>query len=78
MHMPCTPTHHHHHHNCHTRRSKTIQNLPPVLFTLMKSTEPHSDSYYSTDLEGIMRNAGLTNVQYQASDHRHRVVLGTA
>jgi hypothetical protein len=44
----------------------------------MKSTEPHSDSYYSTDLEDIMRNAGLSNVQYQASDHRHRVVLGTA
>lgn len=25
------------------RSSKTIQNLPPVLFTLMKSTEPWSD-----------------------------------
>jgi hypothetical protein len=59
-------------------RSKTIQNLPPVLFTLMKSTEPHTDSYYSTDLESVMRSAGLANVHYQPSDHRHRVVLGTA
>ncbi|MCX7595477.1 MAG: class I SAM-dependent methyltransferase, partial [Fischerella sp.] len=27
-------------------RSPVIQNLPPVLFTLMKSTEPWSDDYY--------------------------------
>lgn len=26
--------------------SAVIQNLPPALFTLMKSTEPHSDEYY--------------------------------
>lgn len=26
--------------------SKVIQNLPPALFMLMKSTEPHSDDYY--------------------------------
>jgi hypothetical protein len=33
------------------RRSKVIQNLPPVIFTLMKSTEPHSDVYYTFDVE---------------------------
>jgi hypothetical protein len=32
-------------------RSKVIQNLPPVIFTLMKSTEPHSDVYYTFDVE---------------------------
>jgi len=30
-------------------RSEVIQNLPPALFTLMKSTEPHSDQYYTHD-----------------------------
>lgn len=32
-------------------RSKVIQNLPPVIFTLMKSTEPHSDAYYTFNVE---------------------------
>jgi SAM-dependent methyltransferase len=31
-------------------RSATIQNLPAPIFTLMKSTEPWSDEYYSLDL----------------------------
>lgn len=53
-----------------------IQNLPPVLFTLMKSTEPHSDEYYATDLEGIMREAGMKGVVTEESDPRHRTVLG--
>jgi len=32
-------------------RSKVIQTLPPAIFTLMKSTEPHSDVYYTFDVE---------------------------
>lgn len=31
-------------------KSSVIQNLPPALFTLMKSTEPWSDEYYIFDL----------------------------
>ncbi|PRW56637.1 Methyltransferase type 11 [Chlorella sorokiniana] len=57
-------------------RSKVIQNLPPVLFTLMKSTEPHSDEYYQHDIEADMRAAGLQHVNTVESDPRHRVVLG--
>ncbi|KAF6254312.1 S-adenosyl-L-methionine-dependent methyltransferase [Scenedesmus sp. NREL 46B-D3] len=41
-------------------RSKTIQNLPPVLFTLMKSTEPWTDEYYSFDLEAALGKEALT------------------
>ena len=61
-HPPPTPTH--------------TQNLPPVLFTLMKSTEPHTDSYYQHDIEAGMRAAGLVGVVTRESDPRHRVVLG--
>ena len=32
-------------------RSKVIQQLPPAIFTLMKSTEPHSDVYFTFDIE---------------------------
>jgi len=57
-------------------KSPVIQGLPPALFTLMKSTEPHSDEYYTTDIEKVMRSAGFTDVHTEASDPRHRTVLG--
>ena len=57
-------------------RSKVIQGLPPVLYTLMKSTEPHSDSYFAFDLEQAMRDAGFQHVITRESDPRHRTVLG--
>lgn len=57
-------------------RSKVIQNLPPVLFTLMKSTEPWSDEYYQYDVEAAMRNIGFDGVVTKESDPRHRVLLG--
>jgi len=58
-------------------QSPVIQGLPPALFTLMKSTEPHSDEYYTLDLEETMRAAGFKDVHTEASDPRHRTVLGT-
>eukprot|EP00850_Spirogloea_muscicola_P021206 SM000240S08623 [mRNA] locus=s240:31859:34079:- [translate_table: standard] len=59
-------------------KSKIIQNLPPVLFTLMKSTEPYTDQYYQLDLEEAMRAVGFSNVHSVLSDPRHRTVTGTA
>jgi SAM-dependent methyltransferase len=59
-------------------QSATIQNLPPAIFTLMKSTEPWSDEYYSFSLEDALRRAGFRDVVKVASDHRHRVVMGVA
>jgi hypothetical protein len=59
---------------CH--RSPVIQNLPPVLFTLMKSTEPWSDEYYLFDEEGCLREQGFEHVATVDSDPRHRTVLG--
>lgn len=64
--------------SAHVCRSKTIQNLPPHLFTLMKSTEPWSDEYYSFDVEDAMRAAGFKEVITHEADHRHRAVLGIA
>lgn len=56
-------------------QSPVIQNLPPALFTLMKSTEPWSDQYYVFDLEESLRAAGFINVRTVASDPRHRTVM---
>ncbi|XP_016443602.1 uncharacterized protein LOC107768941 isoform X2 [Nicotiana tabacum] len=51
--------------------------LPPVLFTLMKSTEPFLDEYYLTDLERVMKETGFANVQTVLTDPRHRTVTAT-
>mmetsp|Transcript_24096 Transcript_24096/g.75521 ORF Transcript_24096/g.75521 Transcript_24096/m.75521 type:complete len:298 (-) Transcript_24096:2638-3531(-) len=59
-------------------KSPVIQGLPPVLFTLMKSTEPWTDEYYVTDLEACLREAGFGTVETSATDPRHRTVQGQA
>lgn len=55
--------------------SPVIQKLPPVLFTLMKSTEPWSDDYYTFDVETALVNSGLEPVTTVASDPRHRTLI---
>ena len=57
-------------------KSMVIQNLPPPIFTLMKSTEPWSDEYYAFDLEHAMRQAGFVDVVTVETDPRHRTILG--
>lgn len=56
--------------------SAVIQSLPPVLFTLMKSTEPWSDDYYTFDVEQAMKEAGFDYQTTVASDPRHRTMIG--
>ena len=56
--------------------SIVIQTLPPVLFTLMKSTEPWSDDYYTFDVEAAMQSVGFELLVTVASDPRHRTILG--
>jgi hypothetical protein len=48
--------------------------LSPVLFTLMKSTEPWSDNYYTFNVEAAMQSVGFEHIV--ASDPRYRTILG--
>ncbi len=57
-------------------QSPVIQKLPPVLFTLMKSTEPWSDDYYTFDVEAALQESGLEHVVTVVSDPRHRTLVG--
>lgn len=59
-------------------KSKVIQELPPFVFTLMKSTEPWSDQYYRLDMEGALREAGFKHVSSVLTDPRHRTITATA
>ncbi|BAY23123.1 hypothetical protein NIES2100_28870 [Calothrix sp. NIES-2100] len=56
-------------------KSQVIQNLPPVLFTLMKSTEPWSDDYYTFDIEAALQAVGFALPVTVASDPRHRTIV---
>lgn len=56
-------------------KSPVIQNLPPVLFTLMKSTEPWSDDYYTFDVEATLQEVGFDYRTTVASDPRHRTIV---
>uniref|UniRef100_A0ACD5TGV2 Uncharacterized protein n=1 Tax=Avena sativa TaxID=4498 RepID=A0ACD5TGV2_AVESA len=58
-------------------KSKVLQELSPVLFTLMKSTEPFLDEYYMLDLEEALGQAGFVNVHSILTDPRHRTVTAT-
>lgn len=57
-------------------QSPVMQNLSPVLFTLMKSTEPWSDDYYTFNVEAAMQSIGFEHITTVASDPRHRTILG--
>jgi ubiquinone/menaquinone biosynthesis C-methylase UbiE len=56
-------------------KSPVIQNLPPVLFTLMKSTEPWSDEYYTFDVEKTLEQVGFEYQTTVATDPRHRTII---
>ena len=55
--------------------SAVIQSLPPVLFTLMKSTEPWSDDYYTFNVERALQEVGFNYQATVESDPRHRTII---
>jgi len=57
--------------------SPVIQKLPPALFTLMKSTEPHSNEYYTIDVQQMLKDAGFEHVCQEQTDPRHRTVCAS-
>ena len=56
-------------------QSPVIQGPPAPIFSLMKSTEPHSDEYYAFSQEANLEAAGFVDVCKAAVDPRHRLVL---
>jgi len=56
-------------------QSPVVQSMPPVLFTLMKSTEPWSDDYYTFDLQQGLEQAGFQSPVTAPSDPRNRAIV---
>ncbi|XP_014632578.1 uncharacterized protein, partial [Glycine max] len=56
---------------------KVLQELSPVLFTLVKSTEAFLDEYYLTDMDETLREAGFVNITSILTDPRHVTITAT-
>ncbi len=59
-------------------RSPAIQKLPPFVFTLLKSTEPYLDDYFTLDLEAAFDAAGFARPAIAFNSPRHRTIVGQA
>jgi ubiquinone/menaquinone biosynthesis C-methylase UbiE len=53
-----------------------IRRLPAPIATLLKSTEPYLEEYFSIDLPAAMIQAGFEDLRAAPCDPRHRVVVG--
>jgi len=58
-------------------KSPVIQKLPRAISTLMKSTEPWSDQYYSLNMQVMIESVGFEQFKYVVTDPRHSTYYAT-
>ncbi|MEA5496112.1 methyltransferase domain-containing protein [Limnoraphis robusta Tam1] len=56
-------------------KSEVISRMPPYVFTLLKSTEPYLDEYFSLNLEQTLTDAGFQLVTLNYNSPRHRTAI---
>ena len=56
-------------------RSEIYQKMPRYVFTLLKSTEPYLDQYFSLDLEALLKEIGFETVTMRTTSIRHRAII---
>lgn len=56
-------------------RSEVHANMPPYILTLLKSTEPFLDEYFSLDIESAIYEAGFTWPLLTCNSPRHRTLV---
>ncbi|NJN60929.1 MAG: class I SAM-dependent methyltransferase [Coleofasciculaceae cyanobacterium RL_1_1] len=59
-------------------KSEIYAQMPPYVFTLLKSTEPYLDSYFNLDLEQALIDAGFNPPTIDCNSPRHRTVIARA
>ena len=59
-------------------RSPVFEKMPSYVLTLLKSTEPYLDQYFTLDLEQVFTEAGFTVVDIVANSPRHRTIIAKA
>ena len=58
-------------------RSTIFQKMPPFILTLLKSTEPYLDQYFTLDIKSALIDAGFTNPHMEINSPRHRTIITT-
>ncbi|AFY72305.1 methylase involved in ubiquinone/menaquinone biosynthesis [Synechococcus sp. PCC 7502] len=59
-------------------QSEIYAKMPPYILTLLKSTEPYLDQYFSLDLESAIASCGFKHITITANSPRHRTVMAEA
>jgi ubiquinone/menaquinone biosynthesis C-methylase UbiE len=55
--------------------SEIYSQMPPYILTLLKSTEPYLDQYFSLDIDKALQTAGFKPTKIVANSPRHRTVI---
>lgn len=58
-------------------RSEVFLKMPPYVLTLLKSTEPYLDEYFSLDLAREMVEAGFESPRIECNSPRHRTAIAS-
>ncbi|MGF1481289.1 MAG: class I SAM-dependent methyltransferase [Cyanophyceae cyanobacterium] len=56
-------------------QAEAYKKMPPYILTLLKSTEPYLDQYFSLDLEQALVAAGFDSPTVTCNSPRHRTVI---
>jgi ubiquinone/menaquinone biosynthesis C-methylase UbiE len=56
-------------------KSEVFAKMPPYILTLLKSTEPYLDQYFSLDLAQVCQETGFATPQIIANSPRHRTMI---
>ncbi|NJL36769.1 MAG: class I SAM-dependent methyltransferase [Leptolyngbyaceae cyanobacterium RM2_2_4] len=56
-------------------KSDVHSKMPPYVLTLLKSTEPYLDDYFTFDIEGAIASAGFTQPTVTCNSPRHRTLV---
>ncbi len=55
---------------------ETFLKMPPYILTLLKSTEPYLDQYFSLDMSAAFQSAGFSKPEIVTNSPRHRSIIG--
>ncbi|MEB3225072.1 MAG: class I SAM-dependent methyltransferase [Synechococcus sp.] len=56
-------------------QAEVYKKMPPYILTLLKSTEPYLDQYFSLDVSAELHRAGFKTPFIQSNTPRHRTVI---
>ncbi|MFM2064869.1 MAG: hypothetical protein RLZZ507_4540 [Cyanobacteriota bacterium] len=56
-------------------KSEIYKKMPTYVFTLLKSTEPYLDEYFTLDIEQALVEAGFQNPTITNNSPRHRTII---